>query len=68
MTDQPVPNDTYVISGEDSRYKTTFIPGDYVYINPGAEQGVRVGDEFEVVRPISDTDGKEPCGSSIKPC
>ena len=54
VTDQPVPHDTYVISGENSRYKSTFSPGDYVYINHGGEQGVRVGDEFEVVRPISD--------------
>jgi len=54
VTDQRVPNDSYVISGENSRYKTTFSPGDYVYINRGAEHGVKVGDEFEVVRPISD--------------
>jgi hypothetical protein len=54
VTDKPVPNDTYVISGEDSRYKSTFSPGDYVFINQGAEHGVKVGDEFEVVRPIKD--------------
>ena len=38
VTDQPVPNDSYVISGENSRYKTTFTAGDYVYINRGAEK------------------------------
>jgi hypothetical protein len=54
ITDQPVPKDTYVISGEDSRYKSTFREGDAIFINRGAEQGVRVGDEFEVVRPESD--------------
>src|ERR1700674_1367796 len=54
ITDQPVPTDTYVISGENSSYKSTFQPGDAVYINRGATQGVRVGDEFDVVRPISD--------------
>jgi hypothetical protein len=53
-TDQAVPADTYVISGENSRYKSTFVPGDYVYINRGAEQGVKVGDQFEVVRPVHD--------------
>jgi hypothetical protein len=52
VTDKPVPNDTYIISGEDSRYKTTFSTGDYVFINQGAEHGVKVGDEFEVVRPV----------------
>lgn len=54
VTDQPVPDDSYIITGENSRYKTTFTTGDYVYINRGAEQGVKVGDEFEVVRPVSD--------------
>jgi hypothetical protein len=54
VTDQPVPGDTYVISGEDSRFKTTFSASDTIFINRGAEQGVRVGDLFEVVRPIHD--------------
>jgi len=53
-TDQPVPGDTYVISGENSSYKNTFQQGDYVYINRGAGQGVKVGDLFEVIRPVSD--------------
>jgi hypothetical protein len=54
ITNNPVPNNSYVISGENSRYKTSFSPGDYVFINQGAEHGAKVGDEFEVVRPISD--------------
>ncbi len=54
VTDQPVPNDSYVISGENSLYKSTFTAGDYVYINRGAENGIRVGSEFEVVRPVTD--------------
>lgn len=55
-TNQPVPGDSYVISGENSRYKTTFGPGDEIYINRGAENGVKVGDQFEVIRAISDMD------------
>lgn len=54
ISDKPIPNDTYVISGEDSRYKTTFQQGDTIYINRGAENGVKVGDQFDVVRPASD--------------
>src|ERR1019366_1305464 len=54
VTDQTVPNDTYLISGENSNYKTTFVPGDYVYINRGADHGVKAGDEFEVIRPERD--------------
>ena len=53
-TDQPVPADTYVISGEDSRVKITFNQGDLVYINRGGEQGVKIGDEFEVIRAVHD--------------
>jgi hypothetical protein len=52
--DQAPPNDSYIISGEDSRVKNTFHQGDHVYINRGADQGVRVGDEFEVIRAASD--------------
>lgn len=50
-TDQRIPYDSYLISGENSRYKIAFRQGDYVYINRGAEQGVKVGDIFEVMRP-----------------
>lgn len=53
-TDKDISNDTYIISGEDSRYKNTFNPGDVVYLNHGEAQGIKVGDEFEVVRPIHD--------------
>lgn len=54
VTDQPVSSDTYVISGEDSRYRTTFMPGDLIYLNRGSDKGVKVGDEFEVIRPVHD--------------
>ena len=53
-TDQAVPYDTYIISGENSRYKNTFHPGDSVFINHGVDQGVKVGDAFEVLRPVHD--------------
>jgi hypothetical protein len=54
VTDQHVPDDTYVISGENSSYKLIFHPDEYVFINRGSNKGVKVGDEFEVTRPISD--------------
>jgi hypothetical protein len=53
-TDQPVPADTYLISGENSAYKNAFQQGDHVYINRGADKGVKVGDLYEVMRPVSD--------------
>lgn len=54
INDKPMPNDSYVISGEDSGILTTFGSSDYIYINRGGEQGVKVGDQFEVVRAITD--------------
>jgi hypothetical protein len=60
ISDKPVPNNLYVVSGEDSAYKTTFQQGDTIYINAGGEQGVRIGDEFDIVRPVSDPTSQEP--------
>ena len=54
VTTEAVPYDTYVISGEQSNYKITFAQGDLVYINRGSSQGVKVGDEFLVMRPVSE--------------
>ena len=54
ITNESVPRDSYVITGEGSNYKMTFQDGDYVYLNKGASQGVKVGDEFSVIRPVDD--------------
>jgi len=54
VTQEPVPHDTYMISGEQSNYKVTFGQGDLVYINKGSDQGAKVGDEFLVMRPVID--------------
>jgi hypothetical protein len=55
VTNESVPKDTYVITGEQSNYKITFSEGDYIYINKGSSQGVKVGDQFQVIRPVVDT-------------
>jgi hypothetical protein len=57
VTDQKVPDEMRLISGEQSNYKITFSRGDRVYINRGQDKGVRVGDRFSVVRPYSDPTG-----------
>lgn len=54
ITDQKVPDDTRIISGEQSNLKIEFSRGDYVYINRGQDKGVRVGDRFTVVRAAKD--------------
>jgi len=56
VTNEPVPHDTYVITGQESNRVLTFGEGQYVYINKGSSEGVKVGDEFMVVRPVEDSD------------
>src|ERR1700733_4429894 len=54
VSDPKVPDDIRVISGEQSNYKIIFSRGDYVYVNRGAQQGVKLGDVFSIVRPDRD--------------
>jgi hypothetical protein len=54
VSDQKVPDEMRLVSGEQSNYKITFARGDYVHINRGQDKGVRVGDRFSVVRPDKD--------------
>jgi hypothetical protein len=59
VTSESVPQDTYVITGEESETKITYDEGDYVFINKGSDQGVKVGDEFSAVRAVKDPGGIE---------
>jgi outer membrane protein OmpA-like peptidoglycan-associated protein len=45
-------SDTYVISGEESSYRIGFGGGDYIFINKGSGGGVKIGDEFLIMRPL----------------
>jgi hypothetical protein len=54
FSDPKIPSDIRIISGEQADYKITFSRGDYVYINRGADKGVKIGDRFSVVRPDTD--------------
>jgi hypothetical protein len=54
VSDPKVPEDTQIISGEQSNYKIIFGRGEYVYINRGEDKGVKVGDRYTIVRPESD--------------
>lgn len=40
-----------LVGGEDEQEQYSYSAGDYVYIRGGNQQGVRIGDEFTVVRP-----------------
>jgi hypothetical protein len=52
--DQKVSDELRIVSAEQSNAKLTFASGDYVQINRGSSQGVRVGDRFSVVRQEKD--------------
>jgi hypothetical protein len=54
ITDEKVPAEVRLMSGEESGDKIVFTSGDYIYINRGSAQGVRVGDRFSIVRPDQD--------------
>ena len=47
-------SDTYIVSGVESAVRVTFKQGDLVFINRGAKQGVQVGAEFLVSRPVKE--------------
>jgi hypothetical protein len=59
VTSDAVPQDSYVISGEQSVDKVAFVAGQLVYINRGSGQGVKVGDEYLVIRSVKE-ELKEP--------
>jgi hypothetical protein len=54
VTDEKVPSEVRLMSGEGSADNIVFSSGNYVYINRGSAQGVRVGDRFSIVRPDKD--------------
>jgi hypothetical protein len=55
VTSESVPRDALLVTGEQSNYRITFDAGDYVYISKGASQGAKVGDEFFIIRPVTDS-------------
>ena len=59
ITTEAVPNDSYIISGEQSDPYYVFKMNDFVYINRGSGQGAKIGDEFLVVRPVDDANKQE---------
>jgi hypothetical protein len=54
VTNEAVPRDSIIITGEESGTRTVFAEHAYVFINKGSSQGVKAGDEFSVVRPVED--------------
>jgi hypothetical protein len=54
FTDDKVPAETRLISGEQSSNRVVFASGDHVFISKGSAQGIRVGDRFSIVREVKD--------------
>jgi hypothetical protein len=54
ITTDSVPQGTFIISGEASESRLTYEVGDMVYVNKGSDDGVKVGDEFSLIRPEQD--------------
>jgi hypothetical protein len=57
FTTDPVPHDIYLISPEESGHRIEAVQPDLVHINKGSSDGVKVGDEFLVSRPMHDAIG-----------
>jgi hypothetical protein len=49
-TPEPVPQDSYIISGEESSNRIIYRQDDTIFINHGADHNLKEGDEFLVVR------------------
>ena len=54
VSSESVPRDNYVITGQESNIRLVFNQNDHVFISKGSSQGVKVGDEFSVIRPVED--------------
>jgi hypothetical protein len=59
VSSENIANDLRLISGEQSNSKITFATRDLFYISKGANQGIRVGDRFSVIRPVADPVGAD---------
>ena len=47
----PAPVSPEIVGGEQEQEQRTYVEGDVVFINAGAEQGVDEGQEYQIVRP-----------------
>jgi Flagellar assembly protein T, C-terminal domain len=59
VKDSKLPDDLYVVSGEQVGYKVAWAQRENVYLNRGSDHGVKVGDRFTVVRRTEDPDPVE---------
>ena len=54
---QPLPQMPEIVGAVEEQEQRTFADGDVVYINAGSQQGIREGQNFQIVRPRGDVKG-----------
>lgn len=58
IQNEPTVVDLEIVGGENEESQRDYTMGDYVFINAGAQQGMRVGQSFSIVRPRGHFDSK----------
>ncbi len=54
---QNFPQTPEIVGAEQEQEQRTFVEGDVVYLNWGAQQGIKSGDQFQIIRPRGDVKG-----------
>ncbi len=51
IQNSPVNTNVEIVGSDDERDQNVYTQGDFVYVNQGASNGIKVGDVFSVIRP-----------------
>lgn len=54
---QKIPRSPEIVGAEQEQEQRIFVEGDVVYINAGAQEGVKMGQHYQVIRPRGDVKG-----------
>lgn len=52
-----LPHMPEIVGGEEEQEQRTFADGDVVYLNAGSQQGIKEGQNFQIIRPRGDVKG-----------
>jgi hypothetical protein len=54
---QPIARTPEIVGGHEEQERRTYSTGDVVYLNAGSKQGIKEGDNFQIIRPRGDVKG-----------
>ena len=54
---QPIPRMPEIVGAHEEQEQRTYSTGDIVYLNAGSKQGIKEGDNFQIIRPRGDVKG-----------